>query len=65
MRRFAVFALLAALVVGVAPSFWADETGDKWAEHKGILNFTLGYEEGVKLAQFSGKPMMLFFTTTL
>ena len=64
MRRIAVFALLAALIVGAAPTFLAGEGGDKWAEHKGNLNFTIGYEEGLKLAQFSGKPMMLFFTTT-
>ena len=51
MRRFAVFALLAALVVGVAPSFFAAEPVDKWAEHKGNINFTIGYEEGMKLAR--------------
>lgn len=36
----------------------------KWNSHMGKVPFVVGYENGKAEAQFSGKPMMLFFTTT-
>ena len=40
----------------------ADSQREKWAEHMGNVPFVLGYENGMKEAQFTGKPPMLFFT---
>jgi hypothetical protein len=37
---------------------------DKWAEHKGDLPFVITYEKGKAEAKFTGKPMMVFVTTT-
>jgi hypothetical protein len=42
----------------------AEETKDKWAEHRGDLPFVVGYEKGMAQVKMTGKPPMYFFTTT-
>lgn len=61
MRAAAVLAL--ALVPAV---LHAEKGADarKWAEHTGKIEFVIGYEEGLEEAKASGKPMMVYITTT-
>jgi thiol:disulfide interchange protein len=42
----------------------APDTSEKWAHHRGRVPFIVGYEKGMDAAAKSGKPPMLFFTTT-
>jgi hypothetical protein len=41
----------------------AEKEQEKWAEHMGNTPFVLGYEKGMKEAEFAGKPAMLVFVT--
>ena len=64
MRRvFASSVLGSLLLLGATPAALA-EGNEKWADHTGDLPFVFGYENGKKEAAFTGKPMMVFFTTT-
>ena len=60
--------LLALALVCVAGSsaFAADGKGNsKWGPtHTGKIPFVIGFEKGMAEAKFSGRPVMLFFTTT-
>lgn len=42
----------------------SDAEKEKWGEHMGDLPFIVGYAAGMKEVEFTGKPPMLFFTTT-
>lgn len=35
-----------------------------WTEHKGDIPFIIGREAGMKEAEFSGKPVLFFYTAT-
>ncbi len=62
MRMFLAMTTLLTLL-----SFGSEvQAGDKkWTKkHLGDLQFVIGYEKGLAEAQFSGRPMMLFFTAT-
>lgn len=62
MRRKLALSLAAS--IGLALLVTGGVTaGDKWAEHTGNVDFVIGYEKGLKEAEFSGKPMLVFFTT--
>jgi thioredoxin-like negative regulator of GroEL len=37
---------------------------DPWEHHRGRLAFVVGFDEGMKAARDTGRPPMLFFTTT-
>ena len=66
MRKIVIGALFLALAI--APLAVAGDSAAKalvkWKAHTGDLPFIVGYEKGKKEAEFSGRPMMLFFTTT-
>lgn len=62
MRRLIVTGLALAVLLGGAATVAAAEKD--WKDHKGILPFVVGYEKGMAEAKFSGRPMMVFFTTT-
>ena len=62
MRKLLVSGLALALLVGGASTLMAAEKN--WTESKGKLPFIIGYEKGMAEAKFSGRPMMVFFTTT-
>ncbi|MCA8961232.1 MAG: thioredoxin family protein [Planctomycetes bacterium] len=59
-----------AVALLVSASVWVSTStalaGDdaKWSHHSGDIKFVIGFEKGQEMAQLSGKPMMLFFTTT-
>lgn len=42
----------------------ASEGGDAWASHRGKIAFIHGYEKGMAAVKDTGKPPMLFITTT-
>lgn len=42
----------------------ASEGSDPWATHRGNIPFILGYEKGMAAVKDTGKPPMLFITTT-
>lgn len=63
MRRAILTLILGASVALAATQAVAQET-DKWAAHKGDLPFVITYEKGKAEAKFTGKPMMVFTTTT-
>lgn len=62
-------AAIAALLGSVA-SFAGDPAGGsapatKWTkEHTGAIPFIIGFDKGLKEAEFTGKPMFVFFTAT-
>jgi hypothetical protein len=64
MRNAWIFAaaLGLATLVGAAASAPADEERSKWAKHMGDVPFVIGYEDGMKEVEFTGRPPMLFFT---
>ena len=35
-----------------------------WSKHKGDIPFIVGREAGMKEAEFTGKPVMFFYTAT-
>ena len=35
-----------------------------WSKHKGNIPFIVGREAGMKEAEFSGKPILFFYTAT-
>jgi hypothetical protein len=54
-----------AVVASPTPAPAADSPEkEKWAEHMGDLPFVVGYANGMKEVEFTGKPPMLFFTAT-
>lgn len=67
---------VALLVMGMAAPVLAQEHGGRggkagaateeknWADHTGNLKFIVGWEKGKKEAEFSGKPVLYFYTTT-
>ena len=54
----------ALLAWAVLPAVLGAEADKDWSEHRGKLDFVVGYEKGLAEAKFTGKPMMAFFTTT-
>ncbi len=43
----------------------AQESGAKdWKDHVGDIPFIVGREEGMKEVEFTGKPILYFYTTT-
>jgi hypothetical protein len=68
----APLALAAALLA--APPAPADESegappagsaaGKDWKDHTGDIPFIVGSERGLKEAEFTGKPILYFFTAT-
>jgi len=63
MFRAAALALACALLA--APPAPADETkGKDWSEHTGNIPFLVGSAKGLKEAEFTGKPILYFFTAT-
>ena len=55
---------LAALLILAATSIAQTGAGKDWSHHTGKVPFVVGYEAGVAQARESGKPRMLFLTTT-
>ena len=62
MKRLLACGMVAAVLLGCGTAALAAEKD--WSHHKGKLPFIIGYEKGLAEAKFSGRPMMLFFTTT-
>lgn len=52
--------LLAACAFGFIGVVRADED---WSHHVGDIPFIHGYDQGVAESKFSGKPLMVFFTS--
>ena len=64
MRAYAPLALAAILTLAPA-ALRAEKAGDKkWSEHAGKVEFILGYEEGMAEAKATGRPVMVYVTTT-
>ena len=53
-----------AIFLALASPLVAAEGEKDWSEHKGKLNFVIGWEKGQAESKFTGKPMMAFITTT-
>ncbi|MCE9637803.1 MAG: thioredoxin fold domain-containing protein [Planctomycetes bacterium] len=49
---------------GAAAGPAAEAGGDPWATHRGNVPFILGFEKGMAAVKDTGKPPMLFITTT-
>lgn len=68
MQRVLVAALVAlfAMAPGIADAQQGAARSSKknWAPHMGDVPFVVGFEKGVAEAKFTGRPMMVFFTTT-
>lgn len=76
MRALCTTLLAASLFATAVPMATADDAAPTedaaateapakdWTEHKGDLPFIVGYAAGMKEVEFTGKPPMLFFTTT-
>ena len=64
-NRLVPFALAAALVAVPASASPEESKGSKdWSDHMGNIPFIVGSERGIKEAEFQGKPILYFFTTT-
>ena len=55
---------MAALFVLAATSVAQSGPGKDWSHHTGKVPFVIGYDAGLAQAKESGKPLMLFLTTT-
>lgn len=55
---------MAALFVLAATSVAQSGPGKDWSHHTGKVPFVIGYDAGLATAKESGKPLMLFLTTT-
>lgn len=42
----------------------APEGGKDWSKHVGDIPFIIGREAGMKEVEFTGKPILFFYTTT-
>ena len=63
----AAFALSASLLAGPAAAAPGGEGKDgqkDWTSHKGDIPFIIGREAGLKEAEFTGKPILYFYTAT-
>jgi cytochrome oxidase Cu insertion factor (SCO1/SenC/PrrC family) len=67
----AALALAASLAAGSAAAQEghtrpkAESGGAKdWTSHKGNIPFIIGREAGMKEAEFTGKPILFFYTAT-
>jgi len=57
--------LTALLVLAAAQSSWAGDPEPKdWKDHMGNIPFIVGREAGMKEAEFTGKPILFFYTAT-
>ena len=48
---------------GSAPRAAKDEAKD-WSKHTGDIPFIIGREAGMKEVEFTGKPILFFYTAT-
>jgi hypothetical protein len=55
-------ALSLAALVGAAASAPADDERSRWAKHMGDVPFIVGFDDGMKEVEYTGRPPMLFFT---
>ena len=64
----AALALSATLFAGAAASAAPGDGGKDgqkdWTSHKGNIPFIIGREAGMKEAEFTGKPVLYFYTAT-
>lgn len=60
----APLALAAALVAAPEPVGAAVPADKDWSDHMGSIPFIVGSEKGIKEAEFTGKPILYFFTAT-
>lgn len=62
----APLALVAAFLAAPAPATAgpAGPADKDWSDHMGNIPFIVGPERGHKEAEFTGKPILYFFTTT-
>lgn len=67
---FALAFLLPPDLPAAAPALADDTTGapakgeKDWKDHTGNIPFIVGSEKGMKEAEFTGKPILYFFTAT-
>lgn len=59
----APLALAATFLVAPAPAT-AGPADKDWSDHMGNIPFIVGSEKGIKEAEFTGKPILYFFTAT-
>ena len=67
MKSWLASLALAAAFVAVPGSVSAQDSkkgGKDWSDHTGNIRFIVGSERGIKEAEFQGKPILYFFTTT-
>ena len=46
------------------PAGSKDDGEKDWTSHKGDIPFIIGREKGMKEAEFTGKPILFFYTAT-